>query len=200
MARRDTRTLLLNAAVRAINAGGEHSLNVHAIAKEAGVTVPSVYHFFGNREGLVEEAQARRFEHGMNVVGIALDETLARATSKKKYQAAIKEWLGGISAANPNSEFRKIRGTVLASAVTNKQLASRVTMIQETHVRRIAGYLEYGLERGWLDADLDVEAVIYWTISQLNGRLIVELDPRKKFAKRWNDLFLESVFHALRFD
>jgi AcrR family transcriptional regulator len=200
VAPRDTRTQLLNAAVRAINAGGEHSLNVRAIAKEAGVTVPSVYHFFGSREGLVEEAQAQRFEHGMNLVGIALDETLARATSKKKYQAAIKGWLSGITAASANSEFRKVRGTVLASAVTNKRLASRVTLIQEIHVRRVAGYLKYGIECGWLDSDLDVEAIIYWTVSQLNGRLVVELDPKKKFAKRWNDLFLESVFYALRLD
>lgn len=200
MARRDTRTLLLMAAVRAIDTGGEQSLNVHSVAKEAGVTVPSVYHFFGSREGLVEEAQAHRFEHGMRIVGLALDEALARATTKKKYQAVIKEWLGQISGATANSEFRRTRGTVLASAVTNKDLARRVTAIQELHVARVTGYLRSGVDRGWIDADLDIEAIVYWTISQLNGRIIVEIDPKKKFAKRWNSLFLESVFHALRFE
>ena len=200
MTRRDTRTLLLKAAVRTIDEGGETHLNVHAVAKEAGVTVPSVYHFFGSREGLVEEAQAFRFEHGMKVVALALDEALARATTKRKYQMVIKDWLAGISGAHANGEFRKIRGTVLASAATNKNLAKRVTSIQENHVKRIAGYLRYGIERGWIDSDLDIEAIIYWVISQLNGRLIVEIDPKKKFAKRWNELFLESVNHALRFD
>lgn len=200
MARRDTRTLLLNSAVRAINAGGEQNLNVHAVAKEAGVTVPSVYHFFGSREGLVEEAQAFRFENGMNRVGVALDEALALANTRKKYEKAIKDWLSGIIADRSTGEFRKIRGTVLASAVTNKRLAQRVTAIQEIHVERITGYLQYGLARGWVDADIDIEAVVYWTICQLNGRLVIELDPKKKFADRWNALFLESIFNALHFD
>jgi len=200
VARRDTRTLLLNAAVRAINAGGEQSLNVHAIAKEARVTVPSVYHFFGSREGLVEEAQAHRFEHGMKVVGIALDEALARAKTRRQYQSVIREWLIAVTAASASSEFRRTRGTVLASAVTNKHLAARVTQIQEFHVARVAGYLRSGIERGWLDDDIDIDGIIYWTTCQLNGRLVVEIDPKKKFARRWDDLFIESVLHALRID
>lgn len=200
MARRDTRTLLLRAAVRAINAGGEQSLNVHAVAKEAGVTVPSLYHFFGSREGLVEEAQAHRFEHGMTTMGIALDETLARAKTKRQYQSALREWLITVTAANASSEFRRIRGSVLASAVTNKNLAARVTQIQEFHVARVAGYLRSGIERGWLDDDLDIDGIVYWTTCQLNGRLLVEIDPKKKFARRWDALFIESVFHALRID
>lgn len=196
--RKDTRALLLAAATKAIDRGGESKLNVHRVAREAGVTVPSVYHFFGSRDGLVEEAQAQRFEHGLQVVGVTLEEALATATSREMFRDSIKTWLRGIT--DSNGEFRKIRTTVLASAVNNSDLAIRVTRIQEFHVARIARYLRRGIDKGWLDDDVEIEAIIYWTITQLNGRLVIELDPEKTYARRWDTLFLESVFRALRID
>lgn len=194
----DTRTRLLLAAVKAINLGGESQVNVNKVAKEAGVTVPSVYHFYGSREGLIEEAQAYRFEDGLRRVGVSLDEALARAHTKKKYRDTIRQWLGGVTASS-NTEFRKIRTTVLASAVNNPDLAARIARIQEEHVARIASYLKYGIEQGWVDDDIDVQAIVVWTVTQLNGRLIIELDPKKKFAREWDELFRTSVLNALRF-
>lgn len=187
------------AAVRAIDAGGEPAVNVHKVAKEAGVTVPSLYHFYGSRDGLVEEAQVHRFEAGIRRVGMNLDEGLARATTAKKYREAIKAFLVGLSAP-PNLGFRKSRATVVASAVNNPSLARRIAEIQETEVRRIASFLTYGKERGWVDRDLDIEVIVLWTITQLNGKIVLELDPRKKYLKEWDKLFIDSVLHALRFD
>lgn len=184
--------------MRAIDEGGEGSVNVHRVAKEAGVTVPSLYHFFGNREGLVEEAQVHRFEEGLRLVGISLDEVLAGATTKKQYRDTIRKWLVSVTGAN-NSNFRRTRTTVIASAVNNPSLAARIAEIQDTHVRRMGTFLSYGTKKGWVDADIDIEAVIFWTITQLNGRMIIELDPKNRYSDSWNALFIKSIMQALRF-
>lgn len=197
--RSDTRTRLLNAAVRIIDKGGESALNVHKVAKEAGVTVPSLYHFFGSREGLVEEAQVARFEKGMQVVGLSLDETLAGITTSRKYKETLRQWLHGLL-GGPNSRFRRTRATVIASAVNNPSLAARIADIQEQHVRRISSYLNYGRSKGWVDDDLDIEAISLWTTTQLNGRVVLELDPKQRYIREWDRLFVESVMHALRYD
>ena len=197
--RPDTRTRLLNAAVRVIDKGGESALNVHKVALEAGVTVPSLYHFFGSREGLVEEAQVARFEKGMQVVGLSLDETLAGITTARKYKETLRKWLHSLL-GGPNSRFRRTRATVIASAVNNPSLAARIADIQEQHVRRISTYLNYGRSKGWVDDDLDIEAISLWTTTQLNGRVVLELDPKQRYIREWDKLFVESVMHTLRYD
>ena len=57
----DTRTQLIEAAIVAITYGGEGSVRVSAVAAAVGVKEPSVYHFFKNREALVEAAQIERY-------------------------------------------------------------------------------------------------------------------------------------------
>ena len=57
----DTRAKLLNATIEAIAAGGESSVRVSTVASAVGVREPSVYHFFKNREALVEAAQIERY-------------------------------------------------------------------------------------------------------------------------------------------
>ena len=199
MTKPDTRTRLLNAAVRVIDKGGESALNVHKVAKEAGVTVPSLYHFFGSREGLVEEAQVARFEKGMQVVGMSLDEVLAGVTTERKYRETLRKWLQSLL-GGPNASFRRTRTTVIASAVNNPSLAARITDIQAEHVKRISTYLNYGRSKGWVDDDLDIEAIALWATTQLNGRVVLELDAKKRYMREWDRLFVESVMHALRYD
>ena len=199
MPKPDTRTRLLLAAVAVIDKDGESGVNVHQIAKTAGVSVPSIYHFFGNRDGLLEEAQAHRFEEGLRLVAQSLGEALAHTGTKKQYRDTLRKWLVSVTAGT-NTGFRKTRATVVASAVHNPSLASRIAEIQERHVKQMASFLRYGTERGWVDSDIDVEAIVIWTTTQLNGKLVIELDPKKRYSKQWNELFISSILHAMRFD
>lgn len=48
-----TRTRILDALVRTM-ANGVHALSVPAVAREAGVSVPTIYRHFGSKQGLVE--------------------------------------------------------------------------------------------------------------------------------------------------
>ncbi|MGX6448175.1 TetR/AcrR family transcriptional regulator, partial [Patulibacter sp. S7RM1-6] len=49
---------ILAAAAALIRRGGVRDLRVQAVAADAGVSTPLVYHYFGNREGLVRAALA----------------------------------------------------------------------------------------------------------------------------------------------
>lgn len=48
-----TRALILEALVRTM-ANGVHALSVPAVAREAGVSIPTIYRHFGSKQGLVE--------------------------------------------------------------------------------------------------------------------------------------------------
>ncbi|HEY0519552.1 MAG TPA: helix-turn-helix domain-containing protein, partial [Ilumatobacteraceae bacterium] len=51
---------VLEAAIEAIDAGGEHAVRVQDIADQAKVQVPILYRHFVNRDGLIQAAQLER--------------------------------------------------------------------------------------------------------------------------------------------
>ena len=56
---------LLEAAMRSMDTEGEAGLRVDAVVAEAGVTIPVLYHHFGNREGLVRAAHVARLQRDL---------------------------------------------------------------------------------------------------------------------------------------
>lgn len=197
MAKVDSRTRLIVAAAKAVSRGGESAINVHKVAKEAGVTVPSIYHFFGNRSGLLEEAQVFRFQEGLKIVSRRLDEDLALVTTKRQFKVAIDNWTRTVCGSS-NRSYRLLRNSVMVTAINNPRLARRIADLFEDQVKQIAAFLNLARARGWIDEDLNVESIAYWTITQLNGRLMIEIDPKKRFSEEWNEHFRKSVLDALR--
>lgn len=53
---------LLEAAERAVQAGGVEAVSVRGVAKEAGTTTRAVYSLFGSKDGLLAALGARAFE------------------------------------------------------------------------------------------------------------------------------------------
>ncbi len=77
-----TRERLLKATAAAIDKGGEGAVRIRDLTKSCNITAPSIYHFFGSREGLIDEAQALRFSRGQRQLGEAF--TAAVHTCKTK--------------------------------------------------------------------------------------------------------------------
>lgn len=182
-----------------INDGGEVAVNVNKVAKAAGVTVPSLYHFFGSREGLIEEAQAFRFEEGMRLVGVALNEQLALATTKAKYQSILRKYLESVT-SDGQANFRAARNSVLVSAINNPRLAKRITQIQLDQVTRVEGYFRVGKSHGWIKRDVDIATIVTWVMTLLNGRILIDLDPKKRHNREWNKMFVDSVMRAIKLE
>lgn len=57
----DTERLILTAAVALIDEHGESGLRISDLVEASGRSVGSIYHFFGNREGVVEAVRIYRF-------------------------------------------------------------------------------------------------------------------------------------------
>lgn len=70
-----TRTLILEALVRTM-ANGVHALSVPAVAREAGVSIPTIYRHFGSKQGLVEALNPYVLAKG-GLVPEKLPETVA---------------------------------------------------------------------------------------------------------------------------
>lgn len=58
----DTRTRLLNAAADLIAASPGDDFSLRAVCEAAGVALPTLYHFFGSKQGLVDAVVERGFD------------------------------------------------------------------------------------------------------------------------------------------
>ncbi|MDN5727412.1 MAG: TetR/AcrR family transcriptional regulator, partial [Propionibacteriales bacterium] len=58
----DTRTRLLNAAADLIAADPGEDFSLRAVCDAAGVKMPTLYHFFGSKQGLIEAVIERGFD------------------------------------------------------------------------------------------------------------------------------------------
>lgn len=71
---KDTKTRILDAALRVYARSSEAQLNVHAIVAESGASLGSLYHHFGNMDGLSAALYARCMRELLDTIADALDE------------------------------------------------------------------------------------------------------------------------------
>jgi len=64
----DTRESLIAAALEVLEEGGEATFSTRAVLDIAKVSAPTLYHHFGNADGILSAALAAAFAHVVNVV------------------------------------------------------------------------------------------------------------------------------------
>lgn len=109
----ETRTRILDVALTAFGNSGFPAVTTRQIAKEAGVTLPSLTYYFGNKRGLYlacAHAIVARYREGMGAVALtsyaALREPLtpdaARTLLKRLFAALARFLLSTPGAQNPS--------------------------------------------------------------------------------------------------
>src|SRR5262245_62390826 len=80
-----TRETILAAAERILSRGGEGALSIRELCDRVGVTAPTIYHHFGDKDGLVAEVVDACFAE--------FDRALAAAPTPSDPVAALA-WVG----------------------------------------------------------------------------------------------------------
>ena len=194
----DTRSRLLLAAVRVLEAEGEVGIRVREIAAEAGVREPSIYHFFGSREGLIEAAQVHRFAEGQRDLTRDFDARVRQCSSRDEMVQAFRAMLR--VAFRRRAAERAVRVNVLGSTQSRPSLAAQLAETQRVSGRMMADTLEFAQQRGWIAADLDPLAFSAWFVGQLTGRVLIEIDPGFVDANHWDAISTRAVFAVLGWD
>lgn len=194
----DTRTRLLKAAVRVIDAQGEVAIRVREIAAEADVREPSIYHFFGSREGLIEAAQAHRFAEGQRDIARQFDTAVRLCRSSDDLVAAFIVMLRHVF--TKRAAERSARVSVLGSAQTRPGLAVQLLATQRVSGSMMADTISFAQRQGWIPADVDPLAFSMWFVGQITGRVLVEMAPDFIDGNHWNLVSTRAVLGALGLD
>ena len=194
----DTRAKLLNATIDAISLGGEGSVRVSTVASAVGVREPSVYHFFKNREALVEAAQIERYRRSYAELMVPFEAAALMSDTWEDYERSIRKIFAAFYRPE-RAAIRAVRKNVMGSAQSSPSIAASVIQINHEAAESLARVMTFGQEKGWITKDLDAMALSYWGIGQLNGRVMAEMNPSQVDLEAWNKVSIEAVLGVYRY-
>jgi AcrR family transcriptional regulator len=186
-----TRSRILNAAIEMMDAGGESSVRLGAIAEALGIKEPSIYHHFTNRTELVNAAYVEWYWQSLKT-DIPVEAMMALVDTQEDYVRAFRksmEW----SYRPERHHARAIRLSVLGAAQRNPELADAVNEINKKFLATVADSVLFAQQKGWLRADLDPMATAYWLHGQIVGRAVAEMDPGHVDLAQWDKVSFEAV-------
>ena len=193
----DTRAKLLNATIMAIDAGGEVSVRVSNVASAVGVREPSVYHFFKNREALVEAAQIERYRRSYTEMMVPFEAAAMMSDSWDDFERSVRKIFAAVYSPD-RAQLRSIRKNVMGAAQSSPAIAAAVIEINHETAESLARVMTFGQEKGWVTKDLDAMALAYWGIGQINGRVMAEMNPSQVDLDAWNKVSIEAVLGVYR--
>lgn len=191
---KDSKALILDLAIAAIDAGGESAIKVNDIVAELGLTPPVLYYHFGSRNGLVIAAQVARYSRQVFEDIARIGEAVAKCSTRDELrETLIDTWSRVIS---QRSESRWVRTSAVGSAYGRPELETALAQTQDAIVRGLCEVLEPSRKRGWFRPGIDLPSAVAWQHSVLMGRVYVERGHEMVDPAEWDRLTLEAFVHA----
>jgi AcrR family transcriptional regulator len=192
MERHPTEQKILDEAIRIIEANGEAGLRVHDIEVAVEVTPPSIYHFFGSREGLVSAAQAERLVRSFAEFNAVSASILRGVSSRAELRDAFLNILTMIYDPS-RSLARQQRLFALGSVEGRPELAVVLGEAARGFLRQLSESLQVFKDIGWTRPDLDLEAFIQWLAGQILGRVYIEIGCEPAPNPAWDAISIDAV-------
>ena len=193
-----TAQALLDRTKQLLESVGEESLRLPQILDGLATSVTSLYHFFGNREGLIVSAHADRFVDRTNEAFEAFLTAASHTTTFDEFLAFMTLVIN-MSAHGPHFiQFRRIRTQVLGAAMSRPQLFDAISISQRRTLLRFGEVTQGAIDRGQVRTDLDVEATTLWYQGLQLGRVLSEIDPKLLESESWTNFTIEGTAAAFR--
>lgn len=191
-----TKDRLLEAAISVIDDEGVKGIRIREIAAAAGVREPSVYHFFGSRDGLVEAALVERFNIHLSEMFQNFNNGLVDCRTQDDFIKLVRTVLDK-SYEDGRAKVRSIRADIIGSAQSRPQLRDAVNQSMLASYTDFNRYIEAAQIRGWVDPELDGVTFAAWIACVLNGRLYIEMNPDAYNFPAWQKMTTDSALLLL---
>lgn len=187
---------ILQCAIDVIESRGEAAVRVAQIAQMADIAVPSVYHWFGSREGLVIAAHGERFTRNLGALVGPYQVALDSSTTAAEFRDAI---LNGLELVFDPSRrvLRLTRLNVLGSAIGRPDLLKIVTERYADVVHQVVHVVSSAQQRGWVRNDYDSLTMSHYILCEIFAQVIIEFGDSNVPPARWAALSRQTMSHAL---
>ena len=191
-----TKDALLRVAIETINEGGESAIRLDSILAEVGVSPSSLYHHYGNLNGLIEAAHVERFQRAIFSNAIELKRRIEETESREGFVALIDSMMD-MFFSSIRVISRQHRVNVLGNAFGRPALLDAVSEAQKNSLIIATEAINIAQSRGFVNEDLDVAAFIAWFDGMAWGRVLIEITPDEDLGAKWNEIAKRAVHSVL---
>jgi AcrR family transcriptional regulator len=184
---RGTRDRVIDVVLDLLEEGGEAAVRIDEVRDRAGVSIGSIYHHFGDRDGLIATAQVRRFARYAAAEITALSDIVQRSSDIQQFRRAIRQ-LTLRTGSEVRVAERWARVGVLESTVGRPELEAEVRAIQTRLTDEFQAHVAQGQARGFFRSDLDARAVALFVEAYSLGLVLNDVDERAVTEKQWEQV------------
>jgi AcrR family transcriptional regulator len=173
-----TRERIIEVAAALIDEHGESSVRIRELADSVGITQPSLYHHFKNREAVLEAAHLHRFVTKQTLYVTQFHADTHACSSQDDFVTVLSNFFD-FAQSDDSQTIREARITVMAGALRRPSLMTSVTESLDALATTMSEALLFARSRGWVRADLDAVAFTYWLMGELTVLIFAESTGRK---------------------
>jgi AcrR family transcriptional regulator len=191
---------LIDATINALYNVGPSGLRVSKIALEVGISEASMYHFFKNKNDLVETSQIEAYRRSYLEMVIPFSAAVDLSDSAEDFIRVVRKLYEMIFSVERHP-IRAARIQVIGAAMASPRLRESLNLINREVHEELAEVIRRAQSRGWVNPDRDARAIAYWINAQTNGRVLIEMDPDWGDLSKWNEIAIAavlSVFDPIR--
>lgn len=192
-----TRESLLAAAIAELTARPEADFRIEAILASTGASFSSLYHHFGNREGLIIEAQIAIFK---SPISKDLDPFVAATLSvsnASQLKAVMALAIAAASSAQ-NAKDRAAQIAILAAANSRPVLAEAIAKEQAEVTAKITKAFDDLKNRGVIEPVVSTALIGQFIQVTTLGQTVLDAGAGPVKLAEWQDLVLKALLALLR--
>jgi AcrR family transcriptional regulator len=194
---RETIAKVLKAAEAEMELHGNTKFNLDRVIATTGVARSSIYHHFGDRDGLIAAVETeyllKRFDAGMDDLAAALD-----AAKSGEEAFALVEIGIAFSGSERQRAARWRRISTLASARSTESIRDSLRATQQKGTSNLAAMIDKLKDRGFCDPIAPSLGVAFLIQSILIGRILADIVEDRESDEVWNATATASLRALLR--
>ncbi|MEI7746250.1 MAG: TetR/AcrR family transcriptional regulator [Actinomycetota bacterium] len=192
----NSRERILSAAIQELEERGEAGLRIASISRLADASVASIYHFFANREGLVQAAQSHRYAQTLWSGAEEFENNAMACKSREEFELVIESGLRAIYSPE-RAPYRWTRINVLGSAWARKDLLQGVKESTNIWAQFLCKILTEMQKRGFCSQRFDPMVIAWWYSGTLIGRLEAEALQPDISMDEYNAISIAAVMQVI---
>lgn len=166
------RERILEAAIALLYRDGEAGLRVENVIEAAGVARQSIYHHFGDREGLLVAALAERYRRALAASAHPILDAMMMCVEEDDYVRLVLSNISGMM--REGGERRAIRVQALGAAISRPTLRAAMQEAHHAAVMETTKIFAFGQVRGWLNREHSAEALCELWFGVITGFHVAE--------------------------
>lgn len=193
----NTRSRIIQCAATLIDKHGESAVRIRDLAEMVGISQPSLYHHFTNREAVLEAAHLYLFTTKQNEYAQGILRDTLKCTTQEQFREVLSNFFA-FAHSSESQTIRETRITVMAGALRRPTLMREVKTSIGSLATTVGDALRVAQNNHWINEDLNIDAFIYWLLGELTVLVFIEATDNIHLRPHVSQLIRDAAFIHLR--